>query len=103
MTAEKVGSDVIGAKTPLNTGGGNGRIWHDKEQLKKKMLISVCKSSFPITPSEIAEKLDIVYPTACILLLELVIEGHLKLKVKGTYRYFYPAPELIQGLTVIER
>jgi hypothetical protein len=100
LTAEKVGSDVIGEKTMPDT---RAYTQHDKEQLKKKMLMFVCKSNSPVTPSEIAEELELVYPTACILLLELALEGHLKLKVKGKYRFFFPAPELTAGLTVIKR
>ena len=104
MCAEKIGSDVLRGRAMPNSPVYRR---HDKEELKKKILIFVSKhmsrSNIPVTPTQVSEELGIVYPTSCILLLELVIEGHLVMTEKGLYRYFSISPEKKQGLEVRKR
>jgi len=74
-----------------------------REEIKKKILILAVKSELALTANEVSEKIGISYPTACNLLFELALEGHLKLKTKGWTRYFKPVIELKQGLDIIKR
>jgi len=54
-----------------------------KEEMKKRILVYACRSKPAITPTQVAEEFEIVYPTAQALLFELALEGHLELVNKG--------------------
>ena len=48
------------------------------------------KYPIPVTPTQIAEALDIPYPSVVSALMELVLEGYLEYYREGWYRYFKP-------------
>ena len=73
----------------------------EKEERKKRVLAYACKASFPVTPSEVSDELDINMQTVQGLLFELVFEKHLQFVIRGCHRYFFPVPD--KKLTIINQ
>jgi len=63
------------------------------EEMKKRILMYVCRSTLPVTPSLVMEDLDMIYSTAQGILYELTLEGMLRCETRGCARYFFAVPD----------
>jgi hypothetical protein len=63
------------------------------EELKKRVLMYVCRSKLPVTPTLVMEDLDMIYSTVQGILYELTLEGMLKVESRGCVRYFFAVPD----------
>jgi hypothetical protein len=63
------------------------------EEKKKRILMYICRSQLPVTPTHVSENFDICYPTAVALMMELAVEGVVKVTNRSGVRYFQAIPD----------
>lgn len=61
---------------------------YEREELKKEVLSLAGRTSIPLNPTYVSDKLGVSYPAALSLLYDLALEGHLRLDTRGWIRHF---------------